>query len=180
MTTSILEELPVNKTMLGSPVVEGNIVQLKEEKKKKKNKKKNNSDPKPIREAVGAIVIDSINQKILMIESRKNKDTFVLPRDDCHPQEHPEKAAIRLLHDKAGIDTNYLSKRVGCFSESNKKGRVVAHHWMYEVHNPKLLDNWPESNRKRVWMIHEEALKASENKRMAYLALQKINFDNLQ
>lgn len=50
MTTSTLEELPVNKTVLGSPVVEGNIVQLKE-KKKKKNKKKNNSDPKPIREA---------------------------------------------------------------------------------------------------------------------------------
>lgn len=99
-------------------------------------------------------MIDSANQKILMIESRKNKDVFVLPRDDCHPQEHPEKAAIRLLHDKAGINTNYLSKRVGCFSESNKKGRVVAHHWMYEVHNPKLLDNWPESNRKRVWVCH--------------------------
>ena len=29
-------------------------------------------------------------------------------------------------------------------------------------------------------MTHEEALKATENKRMAYLALQKINFDNLQ
>jgi hypothetical protein len=50
MTTSTLEELPVNKTMLGSPVVEGNIVQLNEE-KKKKNKKKNNSDSKHIREA---------------------------------------------------------------------------------------------------------------------------------
>lgn len=89
-----------------------------------------------------------------MLASRKDENILVLPRDDCNvdQQEHPEKAAIRLLHDKAGIEAHYLAKRLGCFSESNKKGRVVAHHWMYEVHNPILLDDWPESNRKRVWV----------------------------
>ncbi|KAG1380946.1 hypothetical protein G6F61_003611 [Rhizopus arrhizus] len=170
---------PINT--IGTPVIANDAVQEKKKKKGKKDKKKKKqvSEDKAIREAVGVIVIDSNTKKILMLASRKDENILVLPRDDCNvdQQEHPEKAAIRLLHDKAGIEAHYLAKRLGCFSESNKKGRVVAHHWMYEVHNPILLDDWPESNRKRVWMTHEEALKASENKRMARLALQKVNFE---
>jgi ADP-ribose pyrophosphatase YjhB (NUDIX family) len=99
------------------------------------------------------IVIDPATQKVLMLESRKRPGAYVLPRDDCQTEEHPEKAALRLLMDKAGVSTSFLSCRVGSYSESNKKGRVIAHHWMYEVHAPTLLETWPESDRQRVWVM---------------------------
>jgi ADP-ribose pyrophosphatase YjhB (NUDIX family) len=114
-----------------------------------------------------------------MTESRKKQGTYVLPRDDCQTtestEEHPEKAAIRLLHDKAGVSTSFLNSRVGSYSESNKKGKVIAHHWMYEVHAPTLLETWPNADRQRVWVPYEEALKATEKKRMSHLALQKCS-----
>ncbi|KAI9484115.1 MAG: hypothetical protein EXX96DRAFT_560952 [Benjaminiella poitrasii] len=150
---------------------------------KKKATKKDTSaekpkEPKPIRQAVGVIVIDPSTQKILMLESKKKQGTYVLPRDDCKSkplEEHPEKAALRLLHEKAGVSATFLTARVGSYSESNKKGKVIAHHWMYEVHGPTLLQSWPGVNRQRVWVPYEEALKATEKKRMSHLALEKCS-----
>ncbi|KAI7903613.1 uncharacterized protein BX663DRAFT_551308 [Cokeromyces recurvatus] len=152
------------------------------DKKKKASKKdssvKKSKESKPIRQAVGVIVIDPATQKILMLESKKKKGTYVLPRDDCKTkptEEHPEQAALRLLHEKAGVSTSYLSARIGSYSQANKKGKITAHHWMYEVHGPTLLKTWPNSNRQRVWVSYEEALKATENKRMSHLALERCS-----
>lgn len=106
-------------------------------------------------QAVGVIVIDPATQKVLMLSSRKKEGAYVLPRDDCQTEpteEHPEKAAIRLLHEKAGVAATFLSSRVGSYAESNKKGRVIAHHWMYEVNAPTLLETWPDATRQRVWV----------------------------
>lgn len=90
-----------------------------------------------------------------MLSSRKKEGAYVLPRDDCQTEpteEHPEKAAIRLLHEKAGVAATFLSSRVGSYAESNKKGKVIAHHWMYEVNAPTLLETWPDATRQRVWV----------------------------
>ncbi|GAA5797831.1 hypothetical protein HPULCUR_003227 [Helicostylum pulchrum] len=128
----------------------------KKEKKTKKSKKdKEEKEAKPIRQAVGVIVIDPATQKVLMLSSRKKEGAYVLPRDDCQTEpteEHPEKAAIRLLHEKAGVAATFLSSRVGSYAESNKKGKVIAHHWMYEVNAPTLLETWPDATRQRVWV----------------------------
>lgn len=91
-----------------------------------------------------------------MLGSRKKEGAYVLPRDDCQTEpteEHPEKAAIRLLHEKAGVTASFLSSRVGSYSEANKKGKIIAHHWMYEVNAPTLLETWPDATRERVWVI---------------------------
>lgn len=185
MAAATLESSYIHSTnpTIGLPATTTEDKKVEKKKNKKKDKKKTNKKTKkepvnkPIREAVGVIIVNRSEKKVLMLGSRKDEKVLVVPRDDCQMDEHPEKAAVRILHQKAGVDALFLSKRIGCFSESNKKGRVVAHHWMYEVHNPTLLDQWPESSRKRVWMTYEEALKASENKRMARLALEKIVFD---
>lgn len=124
------------------------------------------------------IVIDPATHKVLMLSSRKNEGAYVLPRDDCKTEpveEHPEKAALRLLNEKAGVAATFLSSRVGSYSESNKKGKVIAHHWMYEVHAPTLLETWPNADRQRVWVPYEDALKATEKKRMSHLALEKCS-----
>ncbi|KAL9540179.1 hypothetical protein MBANPS3_009829 [Mucor bainieri] len=148
------------------------------DKKKKKDAAASEKEPKPIRQAVGVIVIDPATRKVLMLSSRKNKDAYVLPRDDCKTdpaEEHPEKAALRLLNEKAGVAATFLTSRVGSYSESNKKGKVIAHHWMYEVHAPTLLETWPNADRQRVWVPYEDALKATEKKRMSHLALEKCS-----
>ncbi|GAA5807182.1 hypothetical protein MFLAVUS_000536 [Mucor flavus] len=179
-TAAIID--PVN--VPGSDVVaDEDVPKEKKDKKDKKNKKskkskkdKEEKEAKPIRQAVGVIVIDPATQKVLMLSSRKKEGAYVLPRDDCQTEpteEHPEKAAIRLLHEKAGVAATFLSSRVGSYAESNKKGRVIAHHWMYEVNAPTLLETWPDATRQRVWVPYSDALKATESKRMSHLALTK-------
>jgi ADP-ribose pyrophosphatase YjhB (NUDIX family) len=123
------------------------------------------------------IVIDAATQKVLLLSSRKREGAYVLPRGDCNanPEEHPEKAALRILQETAGASATFLTSRVGSYSEANKKGKVVAHHWMYEVHSPVFQNTWPESERQRVWVPYKDALAATENKRMSHLALQKCS-----
>ncbi|GAN07583.1 hypothetical protein MAM1_0168d07083 [Mucor ambiguus] len=153
----------------------------KKSKDKKKDAAASEKEPKPIRQAVGVIVIDPATRKVLMLSSRKNEGAYVLPRDDCKTdpaEEHPEKAALRLLNEKAGVAATFLTSRVGSYSESNKKGKVIAHHWMYEVHAPTLLETWPNADRQRVWVPYEDALKATEKKRMSHLALEKCSLAN--
>ncbi|KAI8362664.1 hypothetical protein EDC96DRAFT_444776 [Choanephora cucurbitarum] len=148
----------------------------KKDKKKEKSKDKKKKEDvleqaKPVRQAVGVIVIDSATQKILLLESKKRPGAYVLPRDDCLPDEHPEKAATRLLAEKAGIQTTFLSCRVGSYSETNKKGRITDQHWMYEVNSYSLLP----SDRQRSWFTYEEALEALKEKKISHLALEKCS-----
>ncbi|KAI9246788.1 hypothetical protein BY458DRAFT_527719 [Sporodiniella umbellata] len=161
-------------TTLIQPSLDSPKLTSKDTKKAKKKKAKKEAIEKPIRQAVGVLAIDTAQKKVLMLSSKKDETAWVMPRDECELEEHPEKAALRILQQKAGLQAKFLSKRIGCFSETNKKGRVVVHHWIYEVHNPTLLDEWPEASRKRVWMTQQEALEASGSKRIACLALQKM------
>ncbi|KAF7731211.1 hypothetical protein EC973_000626 [Apophysomyces ossiformis] len=138
----------------------------------KKEKKK-----KIIRQAVGAVIIDTTTNKVLMLSSRKRANAFVLPRGECQIdlEETPEKATIRVLLEEAGVSVTSLTQRVGTFTEANKKGKIIAHHWMYEVHNPTLLDTWPGSDRQRVWIPLNEAITATKDRRMACLALNSCS-----
>ncbi|KAI8368173.1 uncharacterized protein BYT42DRAFT_539300 [Radiomyces spectabilis] len=128
---------------------------------------------KGIRQAVGIIVIDPATKKVLMLSSRKQEGALRLPRGQCNrdTQEQPEAAALRVLHEEAGVSTNGLNCRVGTYTEANKKGNIIAHHWMYEVHASTLMDTWPASDRQRFWVSYKDALLATADRRMAHLAL---------
>ncbi|KAI8080854.1 uncharacterized protein B0P05DRAFT_458000, partial [Gilbertella persicaria] len=76
---------------------------------------------KQIRQAVGGIVIDSANKKVLMLSSRKSENAHRLPRGDCDENETPEQAVIRVLHDEAGVEVEKVTQRVGTYTEANKK-----------------------------------------------------------
>ncbi|KAI7861532.1 hypothetical protein BDF14DRAFT_1868157 [Spinellus fusiger] len=143
------------------------IVPLEEQKKKKKM----------IRQAVGVIVIDQKTQKILMLRNPKKNNSLRLPRGDClaENEERPENAAMRLLLEKAGVDVGYMTCRIGTYTEANKRGKIIAHHWMYEVHDPTLVDSWPGSEKERVWVTVNEALAASQDRRIAHLALNNCS-----
>ncbi|KAI9283418.1 hypothetical protein BY458DRAFT_531002 [Sporodiniella umbellata] len=78
---------------------------------------------KPIRQAVGGIVI--MDNKVLMLSSRKSDNALRLPRGDCRDDELPEKAVLRVLRDEAGIETDHIKQRVGTYTKANKKGKIV-------------------------------------------------------
>jgi hypothetical protein len=87
-----------------------------------------------------------------MLSSRKSEGAYRLPRGNCDENETPEEAVVRVLHDEAGIQVEKVTQRVGTYTEANKKGKIVGHHWIFEVSDPKILDSWPALDRKRVWV----------------------------
>ncbi|CAO3699401.1 unnamed protein product [Rhizopus stolonifer] len=105
---------------------------------------------KPIRQAVGGIVI--LDNKVLMLSSRKSESALRLPRGDCRENETPEQAVLRVLRDEAGIETENIKQRVGTYTKANKKGKIVCHHWIYEITEPKVLEFWPAVDRQRIWV----------------------------
>lgn len=87
-----------------------------------------------------------------MLSSRKQEGAHRLPRGNCDENETPEQAVVRVLHDEAGVQVKEVTARVGTYTEANKKGKIVGHHWIFEVKDPVLLDTWPALDRKRVWV----------------------------
>ncbi|KAI8992568.1 hypothetical protein BDB01DRAFT_778874 [Pilobolus umbonatus] len=143
------------------------VVDVNVEKEKKKKK--------PIRQSVGAIVIDPETNKILMLSSRKSEGAYRLPRGDCDENESHEDAVKRVLLEEAGVEVDDVSKRVGTYTEANKKGKIVGHHWFFQVTSTKLLDSWPALDRKRVWFTIEEAVAASADRHISRLALNSCS-----
>lgn len=101
---------------------------------------------------MGAVVIDTENKRVLMVSSRKFENVYRLPKGECDGEETHEEAIIRCLHDESGIKIDKVNRRIGTYTEANKKGRIVAHHWMYEVLDPTLMETWPALDREREWV----------------------------
>lgn len=106
---------------------------------------------------MGGIVI--LDNKVLMLSSRKSEDAYRLPRGDCRENETPEQAIIRILREEAGIETEDIKQRVGTYTKANKKGKIVCHHWIYEITDPKVLEFWPAVDRQRVWVRNKKKKK---------------------
>lgn len=87
-----------------------------------------------------------------MLSSRKTENAYRLPRGDCDENETPEQAIVRVLRDEAGVKVDRIARKLGTYCEANKKGKTIAHHWIYEIQNPRLLDSWPALDRKRIWV----------------------------
>lgn len=142
-------------------------------------------------------MIDTTTNKVLMLSSRKSEGSYRLPRGNCDENETPEEAVARVLHDEAGIQVDKVTLRVGTYTEANKKGKIVGHHWIFEVKDPKILDSWPALDRKRVWVsfllrgveyrltffllnqfTHEEAVAASADRHISRLALNSCSLSH--
>lgn len=96
----------------------------------------------------------------------------MLPRGDCNQKDDPAQAALRILFEEAGVFASQVNCCVGTYTDANKKGKIVAHNWMYEVHDALLLETWPSSEqRKREWVCKNgressDVLIRHETKRM--------------
>ena len=140
---------------------------------------------------MGIIVCDR-HGRILLLASRKREGALVLPRGDRNEetQESPEAAAIRILREEAGIHVDKLSRRLGTYTEGNKRGKIIAHHNMYELQDPRVIK---ATERERVWVsvhtplfilcadngtkvTYDRALAATLDRPMSHLALKNSSF----
>ncbi|KAG2215058.1 hypothetical protein INT45_006295 [Circinella minor] len=148
---------------------------------------------KTIRQAVGVIITDSKTNRVLMLTSRKREGALVLPRGERNEdsQETSEEAALRIIYEEAGIRVIHQSpKHLGTYCEANKRGKTIAHHWMYEIRDAKLIQTTPptktitnsegqqvvQKHRDVVWVPYGEALNATLDRSMSHLALQNSSF----
>ncbi|ORY97182.1 hypothetical protein BCR43DRAFT_562709 [Syncephalastrum racemosum] len=134
--------------------------------------------PKPkkktLRKSVGVVLIDRSTKKVLLLTSRKREGKLVLPRGDCEENESVDVAVSRILNAEAGIREKQAPRRLATYTEANKRGKIVAHHTMFELNDAALLDQWPSmKERQRVWATYEQALVALEERPYSVMALKQ-------
>lgn len=169
-----------NPRPTGFPMAESNPPMADKPKKKK-----------PIRQAVGVVVGDPATGRILMLTSRKRQGALVLPRGERAEGEEAEAAALRILQEEGSMQATGLLNRLGTYIEANKRGKTIAHHWMYEIpytrttiitKRPPLPSSSSSSQeeeineRTRVWVTFEQALEATMDRPMSRLALTNSSF----
>ncbi|KAI9496975.1 hypothetical protein BDB00DRAFT_806273 [Zychaea mexicana] len=174
-------------------------LQQQQELEKQEQQQQQAIAPKPkkkkgIRQAVGIIVNDRKTGKILMLKSRKREGALVLPRGerDDENKETSDDAVIRILSEEAGlIRVDKSPIRLGTYCEGNKRGKTIAHHWMYEIRDAKFVIERTatkastelqeqQEQRERVWVTFKEALEATLDRPMSHLALKNSSFASSQ
>ncbi|KAI8878970.1 hypothetical protein K501DRAFT_257622 [Backusella circina FSU 941] len=132
-----------------------------------------------VRQVAGCIPIDVKNQRILLISSRKNKNTWVVPKGGWEKDETQKHAAQRETWEEAGIKGTIV-QHLGVFEERTaKKNLLKAHHWIYEMHIIELAKKFPEKKkRERRWFSYEEALAATREHPYIQEAIKKSSLHN--
>ncbi|KAI9283237.1 NUDIX hydrolase domain-like protein [Sporodiniella umbellata] len=134
--------------------------------KKNKARHGHGQDVKDIyntRQVAGCLPVDPIEQKILLVSSRKHPGAWVIPKGGWEQDETQEHAALRETWEEAGIK-GHIVHHLGVFPERCKKKGIKAQHWIYELHVEKVKKKYPERNkRERQWFTFEEAIKATKD-----------------
>ncbi|RCH79283.1 hypothetical protein CU098_005721 [Rhizopus stolonifer] len=135
-------------------------------------------DENDVRQVAGCVPIDIQNGRVLLISSRKNKDAWVLPKGGWEQDETQQHAAQRETWEEAGIKGTIV-KQLGVFEElTNKKRRLKAHHWIFEMHIEEVVKKFPErKKRERRWFTLHEALIATKTHRYIQEALLKSSLN---
>lgn len=119
------------------------------------------------RTVCAAIPVDPVNQRVLMVTSRKHDTKWIFPKGG-HEKELGEsyaEAAIRESWEEAGTPRDLLASdignevHVGSSMSGDGERRIDYHVFEIEVDPDALCDDWPEAKeRKREWVSVPEAL----------------------
>ncbi|KAG1495332.1 hypothetical protein G6F46_003503 [Rhizopus delemar] len=116
-----------------------------------------------IRQVAGCLAVDPTENKILLISSRKNPGSWVIPKGGWEQDETQEHAALRETWEEAGVKGRIV-RHLGVFVERSKKKGIKAHHWIFELEIEKVKKKYPERNkRERRWFTFDEALEATKD-----------------
>lgn len=130
-------------------------------------------DDNDVRQVAGCIPIDTASNRVLLITSSKHEGVWVLPKGGWENDETQAQAAARETWEEAGVRGN-ITRHIGTFVETTKKGNVKANHWIYEMYITEILKKWPEKKkRERRWFTLEEALLVTASKPYMQEALRQ-------
>ncbi len=93
--------------------------------------------------------------KILMISSRKKK-RWVIPKGIIEPELSPADSAAKEALEEAGIEGRVIPDPIGSYQYEKWGGVCTAQVFVMAVE--KVLDQWEESFRDRVWLPLPETL----------------------
>ncbi|KAG0749557.1 hypothetical protein G6F57_003375 [Rhizopus arrhizus] len=129
-------------------------------------------DENDVRQVAGCLPLDIKNHRVLLISSRKKNNAWVLPKGGWESDETQQHAAQRETWEEAGIKGTIV-KQLGVFEErTKKKGKLKAHHWIFEMHIDEVVKKFPErKKRERRWFTLEEALIVTKKHRYIQEAL---------
>ncbi|KAH8556323.1 NUDIX hydrolase domain-like protein [Umbelopsis sp. PMI_123] len=121
-------------------------------------------DENNVRQVAGCIPIDPRTNRVLLITSSKHEGVWVLPKGGWENDETQAEAAARETWEEAGV-RGTITRQIGTFVETTKKGNAKAHHCIFEMHINEIMKKWPEKKkRERRWFTYEEALAITATK----------------
>eukprot|EP01084_Bolivina_argentea_P206415 352446_1 len=116
-----------------------------------------------------AIPYRIINNKveIFMITSR-GKGDYIFPGGGWELNETKQQCTQRELYEEAGVRGNAIKELISDVLYTSDKGNK-SRLWGYLFHVNKVLDTWPEPQRRRKWMsIDEVDIALSEKRRVKF------------
>ncbi|XP_032895310.1 diphosphoinositol polyphosphate phosphohydrolase 2 [Amblyraja radiata] len=96
-------------------------------------------------------------EEVLLVSSSRHPDQWIVPGGGMEPDEEPGSAAVREVHEEAGV-TGKLGRLLGIFENRDRKHRT----YVYILIVTEILEDWEDSvniGRKREWFKVEDAIK---------------------
>jgi ADP-ribose pyrophosphatase YjhB (NUDIX family) len=92
------------------------------------------------------VVVETDAGEIVLIHPRGGtpESPASLPSDPCDPGEEPQRAAVRIVREKTGLDVNLVREFVTFIQEGTPTGTMCAHGYVARVIGGSLLDDGPE------------------------------------
>ncbi|KAI8581987.1 hypothetical protein K450DRAFT_230249 [Umbelopsis ramanniana AG] len=142
-------------------------------------------DEDNVRQVAGCIPIDPRTNRVLLITSSKHEGVWVLhlycfckqPKGGWENDETQAQAAARETWEEAGV-RGTITRQIGTFVETTKKGSAKAHHCIFEMHINEIMKKWPEKKkRERRWFTFDEALVVTASKPYMQEALRSSSLN---
>jgi len=113
-------------------------------------------DTEGARLVAGIVAVSADKTKVLIVESTRKQNHWVLPKGGWETDEATaEIAAQREAWEEAGI-TGKVTKNLGKIKDT--RSTYPAIYYFYEMEVEEQLAEWPEkSKRKRQWVTYSEA-----------------------
>ncbi|RKP37796.1 NUDIX hydrolase domain-like protein [Dimargaris cristalligena] len=114
-----------------------------------------------VRQVSGAVPVDKLSKKILLVTSRKHPGRWILPKGGWEKHETREEAAVRETREEAGVSGS-VTRHLGVWDQVNKPHKppgINCEMAFFELEVDDVQTHWMESNlRQRQWVTYEEAL----------------------
>lgn len=107
--------------------------------------------------------------RILLVTSLETR-RWVLPKGNVEDGLTPRESALREAFEEAGVEGHAADRRIGAYlyRKDDSKGGGLRRVAVFPMQVSRVLDDWPEKDRRRrEWMSPEAAAAAVAEKKLA-------------